>query len=254
VYTLSVAGQTVGTMTSTSAGPISIPWNTASVGNGSRVLTATVRDPGNNTGTTSRTITVNNAGAPTPPPLALTFTSPGAGATVSNTVSVGLSATGGSGYTYRLSIDGVQVATAASYTWNTTSVANGSHTLTATVTDSAGRTASATRTVTVTNATTPPPTSNGALRVFITQPRGSATVGGTAWVVMWVEGTTGSSNAFTLSVDGVTVGSETTSARGPVTIPWVTSRNGNGSHMLRATVRDAAGNTGSTSATVTVRN
>ena len=90
--------------------------------------------------------------------------------------------------------------------------------------------------------------------MFITQPTGGATVGGTAWVVMWVEGTSGSSNAFTLSVDGVTVGSQTTSARGPVTVPWTTSTSSNGSHTLRATVRDATGNTGSTTATVTVRN
>jgi hypothetical protein len=96
------------------------------------------------------------------------------------------------------------------------------------------------------------PTANDTLKVFITQPTGGATVGGTAWVVMWVEGTTGSSNAFTLSVDGAVVGSQTTAARGPVVIPWPTTSNG--THTLTATVRDAAGRTGRTSMPVTVRN
>lgn len=255
VYTLSVDGQTVGSSTTASTGPVSIPWNTASVANGSRVLTASVRDAANRSGGASRTVTVSNSGTtPAPPPLTVGFTSPAAGATVSGTVTVGLAAGGGSGYTYRLAVDGVQVATAPTYTWNTTTVTNGGRTLTATVTDSAGRTATATRTVTVSNASTPPPPTNGTLRVFITQPTGGATVGGTAWVVMWVEGNSGSSNAFTLSVDGASVGSQTTSARGPVSIPWTTPAAANGTHTVRATVRDAAGNTGSTSVTVTVRN
>ena len=124
-------------------------------------------------------------------------------------------------------MDGVQVATSPSYAWNTTPLGNGSHTLTATVTDATGRTATATRTVTVSNimarSSAPVPPASGALKVFITQPTGGATVGGTAWVVLWVEGTSGSANAFTLSVDGATVGSQTTSARGPVTIPWTTT-------------------------------
>jgi hypothetical protein len=170
-------------------------------------------------------------------------------------VTVGVTASGGSGLTYRLAVDGVQVATSPSYAWNTASLGNGNHTLTATVTDAAGRTATATRTVTVSNIMVPQqPPATGPLKVFITQPTGGATVGGTAWVVMWVEGTSGSANAFTLSVDGATVGSQTTSARGPVTIPWTTTRATNGAHTVRAAVRDAAGNTGSVSVTVTVRN
>ena len=80
------------------------------------------------------------------------------------------------------------------------------------------------------------------------------TVGGTVWVVMWAENTTGSSNAFTLSADGKQVKTETTSSRGPVTIPWDTRSVANGTHTLTATVRDAAGNTGTTSITVIVRN
>jgi hypothetical protein len=253
VYTLSVGGQTVGTTTTSSTGPVSIPWNTTRFTDGPQVLTASVRDAGGRTGTTSATITLSNG--VTAAPLTAGFTNPAAGATVSGTVAVGLTASGGSGsgYSYRLSLDGAQVATAASYTWNTSTASNGSHTLVVTVTDSAGQTATSSRTVTVSNSVSAPaPT--GSLKVFITQPTTGATVGGTAWVVLWVEGTSGSSNVFTLSVDGTRIGSQTSSVRGPITIPWTTSSSGNGSHTLSGTVRDAAGNTGTTSMAITVRN
>jgi hypothetical protein len=173
---------------------------------------------------------------------------------VSGTVNVGLTASGGSGYSYRLTLDGTQVATAVSYAWNTRTVANGSHTLAVTVTDSAGRTATSSRTVTVANTAPAPPPPSGALRVFITQPSGGAGVGGTAWVVLWAEGTSGSANTFTLRVGNATIGTQTTAARGPVTIPWTTTGVANGTQTLTATVRDAAGKTGTASVTVTVRN
>jgi Bacterial Ig-like domain len=79
-------------------------------------------------------------------------------------------------------------------------------------------------------------------------------VSGTAWVVIWAENTTGSSNVFTLSADGRQVGTQTTSSRGPVTLPWDTRSVANGTHTLTATVRDASGNTGTTSITIIVNN
>jgi hypothetical protein len=252
VYTLSVGGQTVATTTTASTGPVSIPWNTATVANGSQVITASVRDAAGHTGAGSVTVTVQNAVSA--PPLTAGFVSPAAGATVSGTVTVGVTASGGSGigYTYGLALDGVLISTATSYAWNTTTASNGSHTLTVTVADSTGRTATASRAVTVSNTT--PPASSGSVRVYITQPTAGATVSGTAWTVLWVEGTSGSANSFTLSVDGVDVGTQTTSVRGPVTIPWRTNSFANGTHVLTGTVTDALGNRGTTSMTVTVRN
>ena len=217
------------------------------------MLTASVRDAAGHTGSDSATVTLANgahAGAVT-----AAFSSPAAGARVSGTVSVGATASGGSGsgYSYRMSVDGATVAIGSSYSWDTRSVVNGNHTLTLTVTDSAGKTATASRTVTVASTrcvAAPPPTEG--VKVYITQPRGGASVSGTAWVVLWAEGTSGSSNTFTLSVNGATVGTETSGARGPITIPWRTS--GSGTRTLTGTVRDATGKSGSTSMTVTVRN
>jgi hypothetical protein len=182
-FTLSVSGKVVGTQTTSSRGPVTLPWTPTL--NGTQTLTATVRDATGKSGTTTRQVSVTGASggvvsspsapAPTPAP-------------------------------------------------------------------------------TPAPAPTPPPAPTPAdlLKVFITQPTGGATVSGTAWVVLWVEGTTGSANAFTLSVDGTVVGSQTTAARGPVTIPWKTS--GSGTHTVTAVVRDAAGHTGRTSIAVTVRN
>lgn len=102
----------------------------------------------------------------------------------------------------------------------------------------------------------PPPST---VKVFITQPRNGDTVSGTVWVVLWAEDTSGASNTFTLSADGRQISSQTTSSRGPVTIPWPTTPAGgtpvtNGTHTLTGTVRDAAGNTGTTSITVIRKN
>jgi hypothetical protein len=105
--------------------------------------------------------------------------------------------------------------------------------------------------------TPPPPPPPSPVKAFITQPRNGATVSGTIWVVIWAEGTSGSSNVFTLSVDGKVINSVTSSSRGPVTIPWFTVANPNavnGTHTLGASVRDATGQTGSTSITVIVNN
>jgi hypothetical protein len=129
------------------------------------------------------------------------------------------------------------------------------------VRDASGETGRASLTIRVTGSSTtappaPPPSAPSAgdtLDVAITQPTGGAVVGGTAWVVLWVSGASGSSNTFTLEVDGDTVGSETTSETGPVSIPWTTAV-ADGAHTLTAVVRDASGNTGRASLGVTVRN
>jgi hypothetical protein len=102
-------------------------------------------------------------------------------------------------------------------------------------------------------ATTPPPA--GTLKVSITAPHNGDTVAGTVWVVMWVDGASGTSNVFTLSVDGTAVGtSNAGSSHGPVTIPWSSTSALNGTHTITGSVKDATGNTGSTSISVILRN
>src|SRR5688572_128271 len=239
-YTLTVGAVTVGTENST-ATHVTLPWTTTSTPHGPQTLVASVRDAAGNTGSGSVGVTVQNGTAPA---LAASLTSPAAGATVNGTVTVGLAATGGRApYTYRLTVDGAQVfttsgsATSASFAWNTTAVSNGAHTLGLTVTDAAGASASATRTVTVSNTT-----GGGSFSVFLTTPSPGDTASGTVWVNVWVEGAATGTRAFTMTVSGTTVWSESSSDN-HVSLPWVTTNTPNGTRTLVVTVRDAAGAT-----------
>jgi hypothetical protein len=191
-----------------------------------------------------------------PPAMSVSITTPAAGTTVSGTTTVSAQVTNptGSSNTFTVAVDGRTVATqtvvgsSASFAWNTTTVGNGTHTLTVTVRDQAGRVATASRPVSVSNATTSP------LKLFITQPKSGATVSGTNWVVLWLEGTTSTSNTYTLTVDGLQVAHVTTSSRGPVSIPWNTKLVSNGTRTLTATARDRDGKTGTASIAIVVRN
>src|SRR5262249_62427719 len=112
-------------------------------------------------------------------------------------------------------------------------------------TDSAGRPASGTITVGVNNATTPPPPpAGGTLTIAFTAPDEHATVSGTVWMVIWVNGASGSSNTFTVSVGGTVIRTQTTSGAS-VAIPWDTLGFPNGPQTITATLRGATGNTGS---------
>src|SRR6185295_18385110 len=88
------------------------------------------------------------------PSLTVAFAAPADGASVQGTVTVTAVATGGaSGYVYTLSSDGAPIAGAGtgSAAWDTWALANGPHTLAASVTDGDGDTATATITVTIAN-------------------------------------------------------------------------------------------------------
>jgi len=258
-FTLSIGGTTL-----VSAGDptnhVTLPWDSTRVANGTQTLVATVTDAAGNRGTGTLSLNIQNAGGG-PAPLTASFTAPTEGASVSGNVTVGMSETGASGtpIAFTLTVDGTQVfatsgsAASASFTWNTTSVADGAHTLGLTVRDGSGRVATATRTVGVQNATPPPPPP-GTISVYITEPRNAATVSGTVWFTIWIENAAFGSKTYTLSVGGRTVGTTMTDSNGPVSIPWVTTASDNGPRTPTVGVRDSAGATGSGSISVTVAN
>jgi hypothetical protein len=142
---------------------VSIPWNTKSVADGSRALTAAVRDPAGKTGSNSVTVTVRNSTVAPPPSagaLSAAITQPQNARIVNGTTSVVVWAEGtnGASNTFTLAVDGVTVGTQTvavrgpvTIPWNTRSKANGTRTLTATVRDATGRTASTTITAVVKN-------------------------------------------------------------------------------------------------------
>ena len=139
--------------------PYSVSWNTTFASNGSHTLTAVATDV-LGLQFTSNSVTVNVANAPPPDttPPTVSITSPANGATVSGTITVTANAAdnvGVAGVQFR--VDGANVGaedSAAPYSasFNTTAVANGSHTLSAVARDAAGnRTTSAGVTVSVSN-------------------------------------------------------------------------------------------------------
>lgn len=135
-------------------------WATTGAANGSHSLTAKAYDAAGNVKTsTAVSVTVSNTGGgtDTTAPTA-SITSPTSGSTVSGTVTVNASATDNVGVTkLEIYIDGTlrnstTTASTLSYSWNTTTFANSSHTIVAKGYDAAGNIGSSSNvTVTVSN-------------------------------------------------------------------------------------------------------
>ena len=192
-------------------------------------------------------------GDTTPPAVAIT--APAGGSSVSGTVQVTANASDNVGViAVRFLLDGADLgvedsASPFSVSWNTTTVTNGSHTLTAIARDAAGNTATSTAVqVTVANPTadqTPP-------SVTVTSPANGATVNGAVQLTAMASDNVGVAGVR-FFVDGVAWGAEDTSA--PFAISWDTKTAMNGTHTVTATARDAAGNARTSLAvTVTVSN
>ena len=143
--------------------PYRVTLQTNTSHNGIVTLTAAARDTSGNTKTSAPvTITVNNPVPDTISP-SVAFTAPGV--TVAGAVSVTVSASDNVGVAgVRFKLDGNNLGaedTVGPYgvSWNTTTVSNGAHVLTATARDAAGNTTTVTRNVTVLNPRTVHPSS-----------------------------------------------------------------------------------------------
>jgi glutamine amidotransferase PdxT len=235
-------GVNVGTEDTSS--PYSRTWNAATASNGTHTLTAVARDAaGNQTTSAAVTVTVSNAGTGDTTPPAVSITAPAAGATVSGNVTLSATATDNVGVAgVQFQLDGVDVGEEENtlpylITWDTTTASNGTHTLTAVARDAAGnQTTSAAVTVTINNAgtsdTTPP-------AVSVTSPAVGATVSDTVTVTATASDNIGVAGVQ-FQLDGANLGSEDLSS--PYSISWDTATASNGTHVLTAIARDAAGN------------
>ena len=230
-------GNNLGTEDLTS--PYSVSWNTTTIANGSHILTARARDAaGNITVSGPINVTVNNdSEAPS-----ISITSPTAGSTVSGTIDLTADANDNTGVIgVQFLVDGVNagsedVTAPYSFSWNTTLVTDGSHTVSAKARDAAGNTTtSIVTTVSVLNIIpdTEPPT------VSIISPAGDATVSGTTTVTATAADNISVSGVQFL-LDGVALGVEDLTS--PYSVSWNTLTASNGSHTLTARARDAAGN------------
>jgi parallel beta-helix repeat protein len=208
--------------------PFTVQWDSTSVGNGSYQWTAIAQDAKGNT-TTSSTVfaNVNNADKTAPQ---VSISSPANGATVSGTVSVTASASDNVGVAgVQYSLDGAALgaeltSSPYSYSWNTSGLAAGNHTLTATARDAAGNRTSASVTVNVA----------GPLAVSITSPASGQTVSG----VVNLSAATSSAVGVQFLMDGAYYGNEMASG---FTMSCNTAYLANGAHTVSAIARDASG-------------
>lgn len=205
---------------------------------------------------------VRNTPPPPPPPSTdttpptVSVTAPSSGSTVSGTVTVSASASDNvavAGVQFQVdgSDTGAEDTTAPySISWNSTGVANGTHTLTAVARDTSNNsTTSAGVNVTVDNtpsSDTTPPT------VSITAPSPGSTVSGTITVSADASDDVAVAGVQ-FQVDGVDTGTEDTTA--PYSISLSTTSLTNANHTLTAVARDTSNNnTTSTGVTITVDN
>ena len=193
-------------------------------------------------------------------PPAVSITSPVSGAFVSGTITVTASAldnrrVAGVQFKYNGINLGAEDTTAPySVSANTTTVPNGSYTLTAVARDAAGnRATSAPVTITVSNGPPPgPPPDTAPPTVGITSPDSGATVSGTITVTASASDNVGVAGVK-FKYDGINLGAEVTIA--PFTVAVNTTTAPNGSHTLTAVARDAGGNlTTSAPVAITVSN
>jgi subtilisin family serine protease len=228
--------------------PFSFAWDTTTVGNGNHSLLAKAFDAAGNLGTsTSVTVNVQNSAADTTPPTCA-ITTPGNGVTVSGTITPAATASDDVGVSYvEFYVDDVWQAHTTSpysFSWDTTTVGDGSHSLTAKAYDAAGYVGtSASVSVTVQNSASDsvPPT------VLTTSPATGSNVSGN--VKVSVSATDNVRVArVELYIDGSFYSSSTSAT---AVFPWNTRKAGKGPHTLTARAIDDAGNVG-TSSSVTV--
>src|SRR5439155_839584 len=159
------------------AAPYVAEWNSVTAPNGVHVLSATARDGAGNQQTATVSVTVaNDTTAPT-----VSLTNPTANSLVTGTIAFGAVASDDVAVAgVQFGIDGINLgaevgADPFQTTWNSATVPNGAHVLTATARDAAGNQRTASVTVHVANDTTPP-------NVTITNPADGAIVDGTVIV------------------------------------------------------------------------
>ena len=232
-----VDGNSIGA--AVTSAPFDFSLDTTKLSDGAHSLTAVASDPAGQTTTSAAIhITTKNSGGPT-----ISITSPISGATISGTISI-VTSVSSSTTKVQLKVDGsdsgAAVTTAPfSFSLNTATLSNGSHSLTAVASNSGGKIAtSAAVAVTVNNASAP--------SIAITSPVSGTTILGTTTVATSVSANT---TKVQFRVDGANSGAAVTTA--PFSFALNTTTLSNGSHSLSAVASNSSAQT-TTSAAVAV--
>jgi hypothetical protein len=247
-----------GTLQATdTASPYTFSWNTTAVANGSYSLTAKAYDAAGNVGQSAAvTVTVSNPVVNSTPPV-VSVTSPANASSVGGTTSVTASASDNVGVSrVDFYLNGALTASVNTspygYGWDTTTVANGTYTLSAKAYDAAGNVGqSSPVAVTVSNtaksqvsiaADMVPPT------VSIASPANNSSLTSLKRVTINVNATDNVGVSKTeLYLDGRLTSS---APSGSVSYLWSLQKVAAGQHIITAKGYDAAGNVGVTSITV----
>jgi Bacterial Ig domain len=150
----------------------SFPLDTTSYPNGTHTIVAQATDTSGSSAVATETVTVSNSSTTPPPPPpdttppTVAISAPADGSTLSGTVSVSGSASDNVGVsTVQVSVDGTadggayhaaQGTSSWSYSLDTTTLTNGSHTISARATDTSGNVYTTSESVTVQNSSAPP--------------------------------------------------------------------------------------------------
>jgi hypothetical protein len=189
------------------------------------------------------------------PPPVVSISSPASSSTISGTISVQGGATSSLAITsVQFLVDTQQVATGSAsrfaFSWNSATFANGSHTLTVNAFDSTGNMGTSSISVNVSKIVVPdttPPT------VAIMKPASGASISSVSTAAGQLQISVSATDNVGVSqvsvyIDGALKCTETAS---PYTCTWNTKKVSSGTHTITAKAWDAAGNTASTSITVT---
>jgi hypothetical protein len=239
-----VDGTTVSTDTTS---PYSANWDASKATAGSsHTITAKATDAGGLSTTAQETVKI---AAATQAPPTVSLSAPAAQATVSGTTNISVTASSGV-KNVQFKLDGANLGAADTaspftYSWDTTKVTNGTHTLSAVASDGTNSVTAANVTVTVNNQPVTPP-----VTVSLSAPTNNATVSGATTAVSATASSGTTSVQFKL--DGANLGAADTAA--PYTSTWDTTKVANGAHTLSAVASNGTGTATATNVNVTVNN
>ncbi|MHB8493569.1 MAG: S8 family serine peptidase [Casimicrobiaceae bacterium] len=241
-------------LASDTTAPYSFSWDSSALAGTNATLTAVAYDAAGNSATSQAvTVTVASATTADTTPPTVSIASP-TGGTVSGVVSVSVNASDNVGVTkVNLLVNGALLASDSTspytFSWDSSSLAGSSATLTAVAYDAAGNSAtSAAATVTVASSTPSPSVSDTTPPVVtITNPANGSKVSGMVKV-----GASATDNvavaSVTLSVDGAIVAMTNASS---ITYSWNTRKVSSGSHTISVMAKDTSGNQATTAIQVT---
>jgi len=212
-----VDGLSIGTDTSY---PYEISWDSSGVSDGDHTISANATDESGETGSDSVLVDVDNVDDPP----SVTVTAPTSGATVSGSLTIAAEATDdGAVVQVQFFVGAVLIGTDTTspyqVTWNSTTVADGGHTITAVATDNAGKTASGGISVNVMNTAPVLTVTSVAPNTMKAGSSIGVTVGGTGFVagatLKFTNGTKGTPTASNVVVVSATTITATVQASEP---------------------------------------